>query len=74
MLALSVQEGDYITIGDDIVIQIYAQKGKLTRIAIDAPREMPVVRSKLVEEQGATPECMKPVSYTHLFAKAICCR
>ena len=59
MLALSVQEGDYITIGDDIVIQIYAQKGKLTRIAIDAPREMPVVRPKLVEEQGATPECMK---------------
>ena len=59
MLALSVQEGDYITIGDDIVIQIYAQKGKLTRIAIDAPREMPVVRSKLVEEHGATPECMK---------------
>ncbi len=59
MLAVSVQEGDYITIGDDIVIQIYAQKGKLTRIAIDAPREMPVVRSKLVEEQGAPPECMK---------------
>ncbi len=59
MLSLSVQPGDYITIGPDIVIQFHTQKGKLTRIAIEAPKDLTITRSKFLEESGQTPDCLK---------------
>ena len=51
MLSLTVHPGEYITIGDDIVVQIL-KTGEITRVAIEAPRELAIVRSKLVEEKG----------------------
>ena len=54
MLSLTVHPGEYITIGDDIVVQIL-KTGEITRVAIEAPRELAIVRSKLVEEKGEAP-------------------
>ncbi len=55
MLALTVRAGDYITIGDNVVIQIL-KVGDLCRVAIDAPREMAIERAKVHEQNGETPE------------------
>ncbi len=57
MLALTVRAGDYITIGDDVVIQIL-KVGDLCRVAIDAPREVPIERGK-VREQNARKQLKK---------------
>ena len=43
MLVLGVRSGEYITIGQDIVIQV-VKAGEVTRLAVQAPRECPVVR------------------------------
>ena len=58
MLALTVRAGDYITIGDDVVIQIL-KVGDLCRVAIDAPREVPIERGKVREQNADAPECIK---------------
>ncbi len=58
MLALTVRAGDYITIGDNVVIQIL-KVGDLCRVAIDAPREMAIERAKVHEQNGETPECIQ---------------
>ena len=54
MLVLGVRSGEYITIGQDIVIQV-VKAGEVTRLAVQAPRECPVVRGKLVESSGGGP-------------------
>ena len=50
MLALTVRAGDYITIGDDVVIQML-KVGDVCRVAIDAPREMAIERAKVRESK-----------------------
>ena len=54
MLVLGVRSGEYITIGQDIVIQV-VKAGEVTRLAVQAPRECPVVRGKAggVQRRGA---------------------
>lgn len=58
MLALTVHSGEYITIGPDIVVQVL-KTGEITRVAIDAPKELNIVRSKLVEAGGDAPACIQ---------------
>ena len=52
MLALTVRACDYITIGDDVVIQ-------MLKVAIDAPREMAIERAKVRKQNAETPKCIK---------------
>ena len=60
MLALTVKAGDYITIGDNVVIQML-KVGDVCRVAIDAPREMTIERAKVHEQRAETPECIRRV-------------
>ena len=60
MLALTIREGEYVTIGNDIVVQVL-KTGDTFRIAIEAPRSMKIERSKVREMNGDTPECIKRV-------------
>jgi len=60
MLSLNLRSGDYITIGEDIVVQVY-QTGASFRVAIEAPREMPIARGKLHEIENERPECIQKV-------------
>ena len=41
MLALQLKSGEYLTIGDDVVVQIFQQPGSSFRVEIKAPREVP---------------------------------
>ena len=58
MLALTVREGDYVTIGDDVVVQVL-KTGDLFRIAIEAPKYMDIRRAKVQESMGEAPACIR---------------
>ena len=43
MLKLTLTPGEYLTIGDDVVVQLYRSEGRRAYLAIDAPKEVPVL-------------------------------
>ena len=47
MLVLTRKRGESIRIGDDIVITLSGINGSRAGIAIDAPRDIPIIRSEL---------------------------
>lgn len=59
MLSLNMKTGEYITIADNIVIQVLPDGGRAT-LLVDAPRELLVLRGRLREEAGeAKPESIR---------------
>lgn len=58
MLSLGRNPGQYVVIGDDIVIQVVSIDGML-RLAIDAPREVQIVRGENYEKEKPTPLCIQ---------------
>ena len=51
MLRLSVKDEEFLMIGEDIKIVFVGHGGGYTRIMIDAPREVNIVRSKALEKK-----------------------
>ena len=51
MLSLNVKDGEYITIGDDVVVQAF-RFGTQTQVLVDAPREKVILRGKVRERTG----------------------
>ncbi len=47
MLVLSRKTNERIRIGDDVVITVVRVSHNSVRIGIEAPREMPIVRSEI---------------------------
>lgn len=60
MLMLGRNPGEYIAIGDDIVIK-GGVDGSL-KLAIDAPKELPVLRGKVYEKTHEPPACITKAS------------
>ena len=56
MLSLQLKSGEYITIGDDIVVQIFEQPGSSFRVAVKAPRELTILRGEVHERSGDRPD------------------
>lgn len=56
MLRMSVAAEEYLMIGDDIRIIFLGGTGKHIRIMIDAPKEVNIVRSSVIEKQFTDPE------------------
>ena len=52
MLMLQLRTGEYVTIGDNVVLQINEISGGRCKLMIEAPREIPVVRGELLERAG----------------------
>ena len=52
MLFLQLKEGEYLTIGEDIVIQVFPDSSTSARLAIKAPRDMAVLRGEVRERGG----------------------
>ncbi|MBI1313952.1 carbon storage regulator [bacterium] len=50
MLVLSRRKTEQIRIGDEITIKVIDVKGGTVRIGIDAPAEIPIIRSELLPE------------------------
>jgi len=54
-----MRRGDYVTIGDDIVIQIDQLNNERAHLTINAPREVPVIRGEVLERNGGQrPGCV----------------
>jgi len=59
MLCLNLNEGQYMTIGDNIVIQLDRMTGDRCRLVVNAPREIPVLRGEVFERSGGErPSCV----------------
>lgn len=58
MLSLGRNPGEYLVIGDDIVIQVVSMEGDL-RLSIDAPKNVSIVRGEVYEKYHDRPECLE---------------
>lgn len=58
MLSLGRNPGEYIVIGENIVIQVVSIDGML-RLALDAPKETAIIRGEIYEENHPVPDCIK---------------
>lgn len=56
MLRLTVAREEYLMIGDDIKLVFLGGTGKHMRIMIDAPKDVNIVRSSVIERQFTDPE------------------
>ena len=65
MLRMSVKNEEYLLIGDDIKIVFLGGGGGQTRIMIDAPKEVNIVRSKAIEKRIQDPEILAKMPKYH---------
>ena len=57
MLSLQLKDGEYLTIGEDIVIQVFANS--TIRVAVQASRDLTVLRGEVLERSGEErPDCV----------------
>ena len=49
MLSLSVKEGDYVLIGDDIRVHVQKSVGGNMKLGIDAPKTLAILRGEVYE-------------------------
>ena len=50
MLTLGRKPGEYVVIGDNIIVKVIKSNDGL-RLAIDAPKDVPIIRGELYEAQ-----------------------
>ena len=57
MLSLQLKDGEYLTIGKDIVIQVFANS--TIKMAVQAPKDMTILRGEVWERNGEKrPKCV----------------
>lgn len=74
MLSLKLNSGEYLTIGENITLQVFKQAGSAVCVEIQAPREIPILRGAVHERSGERPEgllaeCPKSLSRRRYDAK-----
>ena len=50
MLSLQLRDGEYVTIGKDIVIQVFTNS--TVKVSVQAPRDMNILRGEVLERTG----------------------
>lgn len=59
MLSLQLKTGDYMTIGEEVVVQLDHISGDRCKLMIQAPREMAILRGEVLERTGGErPGCV----------------
>ena len=59
MLCLNLMPGEYMTIGDSVVVQLDRIAGDRCKLMIVAPREIPILRGEVLERIGGErPSCV----------------
>lgn len=57
MLFLQLKDGEYLTIGDDIVIQVFTNS--TIKVSVQAPKDMTILRGEVLERNGQErPACL----------------
>jgi carbon storage regulator len=62
MLVLSRKPLEIIQIGDNVVVKVLSIRGKQVRFGIDAPAEIPVHRTELIDAMAAPSSCPVPIT------------
>lgn len=57
MLSLGRNPGEYVVIGNDIVVEVVSVGGML-RLAIDAPKDVKIIRGEIYEKDHPAPEAV----------------
>lgn len=55
MLRLRLKSGEYLTIGKDIAVQVFRRKGDCLEVAVEAPKDVIVLRGELYERDNERP-------------------
>ncbi len=58
MLRMSVRNEEYLMIGDDIKIVFLSSGGGQTKIMVEAPKNVNIVRSRAIEKRIQDPEVL----------------
>jgi len=59
MLSLNLNQGEYVTIGENVVVQLDRISGDRCKLLIQAPKEISVLRGKVRERTGGQrPDCV----------------
>ena len=59
MLCLNLNQGEYMTIGENVVVQLDSISGDRCKLMIQAPREIAVLRGEVLERSGGKrPDCV----------------
>lgn len=59
MLCLNLTPGEYMTIGDAVVVQLDRISGDHCRLMVQAPKEIPILRGEVLERGGGErPTCV----------------
>lgn len=59
MLCLNLNQGEYLTIGEDVVVQLDRISGDRCKLVVEAPREVPILRGAVLERNGKErPACV----------------
>lgn len=59
MLSLQLRTGEYMTIGDDVVVQLDHIYGDRCKLMIQAPRDQTILRGEVLERTGGErPKCV----------------
>ena len=57
MLSLDLKDGEYLTIGDDIVVQVFTTS--TIRVSVKAPKDKVILRGEVLERNGKErPDCL----------------
>ena len=59
MLTLRLKPGEYLVIGDDIAVQVFEKKRNYLEVAVEAPREVPVLRGEVYELTNDRPAFLR---------------
>ena len=60
MLSLNLKQGEYLTVGSDVVVQLDRISGDSCTLAVQAPREIPILRGEVLERSGEKrPDCVQ---------------
>ena len=65
MLVLSRRENESIVIGDRITVKVVKIRGNQVRLAIEAPKEVRVLRTELVDRGPAEDRCRLSLVRAH---------
>lgn len=59
MLCLNLNQGEYLTIGKDVVVQLDHISGDRCKLVVHAPREVSILRGEVLERTGGQrPQCV----------------
>lgn len=59
MLTLRLKSGEYLTIGENIAVQVFQKKNNYLEVAVEAPRDMSILRGEVYEQENDRPDFLR---------------